>query len=332
VRIAAALRLARAVALALLAGAAAAQPAAPGRAPEFVFATVAEGRAVLAARDDYVLATSPLERSAKLNTLDAVSEERFRQHMQNAVQDWTPEQQQNLAPLAERMAGFLKGVRWQMPGRILLVQVDATLEDDAPHTRANAIMLPQSVYARGPGFMAYLLAHETFHVLSRHNPELREALYAAIGFKRCDTISLPPAIERLRITNPDAVESRHTIALRHEGRAVDVLPYIRFDAETIDPRAGFIKQVQVAWMPVDRQGGACIVRAGPLERGLPPQEYQGLYEQIGRNTEYLFHPEEILADNFTQLFLTTVRGSTEGIPSPEVLEKMRAILFGSATP
>jgi hypothetical protein len=32
------------------------------------------------------------------------------------------------------------------------------------------------------------------------------------------------------------------------------------------------------------------------------------------------------------LFLTTVRGSTEGIPSPEVLEKMRAILFGSATP
>jgi hypothetical protein len=318
--------------LALLAGTAAAQPAAPGRAPEFVFATIAEGRAVLGARDDYVQANSPLERSAKLNTAEPVSEERFRQHMQNAVQDWTPAQQKNLAPLAERMAGFLRGARWQMPDRILLVQVDATLEDDSPHTRANAIMLPQSFYARGPGMMAYLLAHETFHVLSRNNPALREALYASIGFKRCDTVSIPPAVERLRITNPDAVESRHAITLRYQGQALEVLPYIRFPSEAIDPRQGFIRQVQVAWMPVDRQGGACVVRAGPLERGLPPQEYQGLYEQIGRNTEYLFHPEEILADNFTQLFLTTMRGSTDTVASPEILDKMRAILFGNTAP
>jgi len=318
--------------LALLAGTAAAQPAAPGSAPAFVFATVVEGRAVLGARDDYVQATTPLERSAKLNTTEAVGEERFRQHMQNAVQDWTPEQRANLNPLLDRMAGFLKGLRWQRPERILLVQADATLEDDAPHTRANAIILPQSVYARGPGFMAYLLAHETFHVLSRNNPALREALYAAIGFQRCDTVSIPPAVQALRITNPDAVESRHTIALRFQGQPVDVLPYIRFASDAIDPRAGFISQVQVAWMPVDRQGGACVVRAGPLERGAPPQAYEGLFEQIGRNTQYLFHPEEILADNFAQLFLTTMRGSTEGVASPEVLERMRTILFEGATP
>ncbi|MGH8618904.1 MAG: hypothetical protein ACREUW_14520 [Burkholderiales bacterium] len=318
---------AAALALALLAGAAAAQPAAPGRAPAFVFATVAEGRAVLGARDDYVLATSPLERSAKLKTGEAVDEERFREHMRNAVQDWTPEQRKNLAPLLDRMAGFLKATRWRMPDRILLVQSDATLEDDAPHTRANAIIVPRSFYEQGPGAMAYVLAHETFHVLSRNNPELREALYAAIGFKRCDTVSVPATVERLRITNPDAVESRHTIALRYEGRPVDVLPYIRFPAETIDPRAGFMRQVQVAWLPVDREGGACRVRAGPLEAGLPPQAYDGLFEQVGRNTQYLFHPEEILADNFTQLFFSTLRGSTEDVASPEVLEKMRRILF-----
>lgn len=316
-----------ALALVLLAGLASAQPAAPGRAPAFVFATVAEGRAVLGARDNYVLATSPLERSAKLKTAETVSEERFREHMQNAVLEWTPEQRKNLAPLLDRMAGFLKGLRWQAPARILLVQSDATLEDDSPHTRANAIILPRSYYEQGPGALAYVLAHETFHVLSRHNLELREALYAAIGFRRCDTVNVPAAIERLRITNPDAVESRHTIALRHQGQPVDALPYIRFPSDATNPRDGFIRQVQVAWMPVDRQGGVCTVRAGPLERGLPPQEYEGLFEQVGRNTQYLFHPEEILADNFTQLFFATLRGSTEGVASPEVLEKMRRILF-----
>jgi hypothetical protein len=42
---------------------------------------------------------------------------------------------------------------------------------------------------------------------------------------------------------------------------------------------------------------------------------------VGRNTQYIIHPEEILADNFALLVL----GETS-IPSPVILEKMKDAL------
>jgi hypothetical protein len=45
------------------------------------------------------------------------------------------------------------------------------------------------------------------------------------------------------------------------------------------------------------------------------------YEQVGRNTRYILHPEEILADNFALLVLDERK-----VPSPEILDKMQAVL------
>jgi hypothetical protein len=329
---AATIRVLRKTGIGLLLGAVCAAPpvlaqrsSAPA-APDFAFATVAQGQAILEARDDYVRATAPLERSAKLRTAEPVDEERFIRHMRNAPMEWTEEQRKNLTPLIEALSRLLQGVRWKMPARILLVQSNESLEDDLPHTRDNAILVPASAYQRGPGFMAYVLSHESFHVVTRHNAELREALYAAIGFRRCESVVIPPEIAKLRITNPDTIENRHTISVRYRGQPVEALPYVRFASENIDPRDGFKNALQVAWLLVDRQGAECRARGG-AEGSVQPQDLDGLYEQVGRNTNYLFHPEEILADNFVHLFLASVRGSTQGVKSPDILEKIRKILF-----
>src|SRR5262249_35696027 len=163
-------------------------------ARSFAFATVAEARTILGTRDDYVRATSPLERSARLRTTNNVDEERFIRHMQDAAREWKDEQQKNLTPLLERLEQFLRGMKWQLPTRILIIQADASFEDDSPHTRANAIVLPASYYSRGPGLLGYVLSHEAFHVFTRYNGELKEKLYAAIGFRRCEAVTIPPAI------------------------------------------------------------------------------------------------------------------------------------------
>lgn len=49
----------------------------------------------------------------------------------------------------------------------------------------------------------------------------------------------------------------------------------------------------------------------------------GFLEQVGENTNYLIHPDEILADNFVLL----VTGK-KGVPSPEVVEKLGKVLAG----
>lgn len=293
-------------------------------APVFVFASAAEGREILGTRDDYVRATAPLERSAKLRTANAVDEDSFIRHMRETPMEWTDEQRKNLAPVIEALSKFLRGVRWKMPERILITQTSPLLEDDLPHTRGIAIISPASFYQRGPAAMAYVLSHEAFHVITRFNEELREKLYAEIGFKRCETVVIPPEISRLRITNPDTVESRHTISVRYQGKPVEALPYIRLPSEKIDTRDGFAQQIQVTWLLVDRQGKECRARAG---EGVDPQKLEGLFEQIGRNTSYLFHPEEILAENFVLLFLSSVRGTAAPAQSPEILEKIKNILF-----
>jgi hypothetical protein len=54
---------------------------------------------------------------------------------------------------------------------------------------------------------------------------------------------------------------------------------------------------------------------------LAVSQLEGFVEQVGRNTGYIIHPEEILADNF-KLLAT----GAENVPSPQILDKMRGIL------
>jgi hypothetical protein len=60
---------------------------------------------------------------------------------------------------------------------------------------------------------------------------------------------------------------------------------------------------------------------GPKPMLVDIQQVSGFFEQVGKNTEYIIHPEEILADNFASLVL-----GQRNLPSPEVMEMIQAIL------
>ena len=283
---------------------------------------------MLAARDDYVRATAALERSARLRTAEPVDEERLAAYMESGVLPWTDEERRMLEPLLPRLERFLSGLKWNRSKPILLIKVSDQLEDGLPHTRANAVVLPEGVLRRwSAAGIAYAVAHEVFHVLSRDNPALREQLYGSIGFRPCSKMEIPPPLARLRLTNPDAPESRHAITVRFRGETVEALPFVHFPSGDIDPRAGFKTQIRVSWLLVEREGDGCRARGGGArEERVAQEELQGLDEQVGRNTRYLIHPEEILADNFALLFLATLRDTPPKVPSPEILDRMRRIL------
>lgn len=276
---------------------------------------------MLGTQDDYVRATAAIERSAVLRTPGAIDAESFAAAMRETALEWTEEEKRAFGPALVRLEAFLSGMRWKTPAEILLVKAASRLMDGFPHTRGNAIVVPEPMLRAAlarPALMDYLLAHEAFHVLSRADPALREELYAAIGFRACAAVDMPAPLAALRVTNPDAPQSRHAIGVRREGRALEVLPFVHFPTEAIDPGAGFASQLRTSWLPVERGGGRCKVGAG---QALPLEELEGLYEQVGRNTAYLIHPEEILADNFALLFRTPSK-----LASPEILERLRALL------
>ncbi len=54
---------------------------------------------------------------------------------------------------------------------------------------------------------------------------------------------------------------------------------------------------------------------------VPVEQVSGFSEQVGRNTNYIIHPEEILADNFEFLLL----GKSD-LPTPRVIEEPSSAL------
>ena len=72
-----------------------------------------------------------------------------------------------------------------------------------------------------------------------------------------------------------------------------------------------VKEQGTNWMPELDAG---------RPRLLKPEETTGWQEQIGWNTSYTIHPDEILADNFALL----IDGRPRTVPTPRILDEMAA--------
>ena len=291
--------------------------AAGAHAQQFHFASQAQAREILSSQDEYVHATAPLERSIMLRTARPVSTEEYAAAMGETALEWTEEERRAIGEALPPLARFLAPMRWKAPATILLIKATSRLMDGFPHTRANAIVLQERMLGEALAskeLLDYLLAHEAFHVLSRADAGLREELYAAIGFRPCTSTAMPEALARLRITNPDEPPKRYTIRVAQG----EVMPLAHFPSDALEPGEGFMKHVRVSWLRVERRGGHCAAREGGR---LGVEELQGFYEQVGRNTGYVIHPEEILADNFALLYRNTGK-----VRSPEIVERIARIL------
>lgn len=292
-------------------------------APAIIFAGASEAGAILGFEDDYVRATRPLERMAKLRRAKPVDPEEYRRYLSTQALAWSDAERERYAPLVARLEPFLDTLRARMPARILLIKAGDVM-DGVPHTRSNAIVLPQAFLEKADrDELLYVLAHELSHLLSRHDDRARERLYAAVGFKPCGRVELPAELERLRVTNPDAPLDRHTIRIRYRGKSADAMPVSMLRTGKLAPGQGFLANWHAPWLLVERRGATCRATG----QRVAPHELQGLYEQVGRNTDYLVHPEEIVAENFALLALESLAGLRAPLPSPEVLERIRSLVF-----
>jgi hypothetical protein len=168
-----------------------------------------------------------------------------------------------------------------------------------------------------------LLAHELFHVVSRANPGLRDRLYRVVGFEPCGEVEHPAALRARRITNPDAPVNAHAIEVDVAGTKSWGVPILYSSASEFDPAGGktFFSYLTFELLLIERTGdGGHRLLAGPdgQPRLVPIDKAGGYAERIGRNTGYVIHPEEIVADNF--MLLVT---GTAGAKSPGILDRLR---------
>jgi len=278
----------------------------------FQFASIDAGSAILGKRDEFIERLSPFDRAARLKTDRAVAETEFVEFIRANVLAWShPEQRKIEAALAKIMPA-LESLALSLPEPINLIKTTGAEEGNAFYTRDAAIVFPAApLGSQTEETLEKTLAHEIFHIWSRQNPGLREKLYESIGFTKCPEVVLPAEMNRRKITNPDAPRNDHAIRVQFDAANVAAVPILLASTETYDPKRGgeFFQYLQLKFMVTQNHTLADL------------KQVSGFFEQVGNNTDYLIHPEEILADNFALLVL-----GRHDVASPQIPEKMRRIL------
>lgn len=302
-----------------------ASPVAPELAeePNTIFAEVKQGRQILITKDDFVARMSPFDRAARLKTDRQVTESEYLRHVSQQVLAWEPTEKAKVEDVLDQVKQDLAPYPLRFPPNIFLIKTSGQEEGGAAYTRLNAIILPKSFIASPKPRLYKLITHELFHVYSRHNPIVRDRLYAVIGFQPCREIKYPPELRDLKITNPDAPCNRHYLQVAYQDSPLVVAPILYARQRYDTKRWGeFFHYLNFTLMGLEKIDGnfQCKYHNGkPLL--LSVNKVKGFHEQVGRNTSYNIHPEEILAENFVILVQ-----KRKHIPSPAIITRMKTIL------
>ncbi len=224
-----------------------------------------------------------------------------------------------IAAAKPKLAKFAK----HLPRRITLIKTTGKDEGAAPYTRGTSIVLPRRTASQSAKGLERLFYHELFHIISRGNPRLRDQLYEIIGYKKCGVVSLPGDMMPRRISNPDAPVVEHCIRVLRNDETYWVAPVLFSRTARYDPETGgtFFRYLEFRLMQIDRKTSAAILKDSmPLL--LKPDAVEGFFEQIGRNTNYIIHPEETLANNFVHLMT-----AKQDLKNPEIPENIEQLLL-----
>jgi hypothetical protein len=296
---------------------------------ELRFLDAERGGTFLSTPDEYTRRMNAFDIQVMMRTDQPRTIEQYLALAKSAAMSWTPEEQQRVSAAYDALRAALQALSVPLVPRIDMIKTSGLEEWNAAYTRGAAIILPASYLGRSDASLRRLMAHELFHVLARAFPDMTRKLYPALGFQPCGEIAMPPAMSARVLNNPDTPVNDHCIevmlgAERVAGMPVMLSPDGRFDPKIEGGIGAVIARMQTGLMVV--QPGANGGPSRPVlhdgePRIIPWPEVPDLSAKIGRNTGYLIHAEEMLADNFALL----VTGAAN-VASPEVLERMRAAL------
>jgi hypothetical protein len=290
------------------------------------FASKDQGIAAITAEDRFTKNLSRFDLQARLNTGGDVSIARWKKLVADEVRDWTDEDKAKLTEPLETVREKLSKFSLPLPDDVFLVSTTGKEEANAAYCRGKHIVIPAVVLTRDPTAIESLLMHELFHVISNQHPELRADLYAILGFQECSEIAIHPSLKNRRITNPDAPAIDCVIKLQEGDKIVRAAPILYSSTDNFDPdkKGGLFAQLFFKLMVVvpDGRGWKALDQGGKAVV-LDPKGVPDFQDKIGKNTNYIIHPEEILADNFVHL----VR-QRQKLETPRIVEELRRVLEG----
>lgn len=289
--------------------------------PELIFEH--DVSAILGADDAYTLSYSKFDYASKYRSDTPLNPAERTAFAKKALDEFSPKEIQKLREAFDAVFIKMEGMKANLPETIYIFS-ERTIESGAPYTRANAICMPKTVLGiANKDEIKDLAAHELFHVMTRYNPELRTPIFATLGYLPVGQLVLTGDLATRTIANPDAPENTHAITCTLNDETLRFMPILYSKRDF--PKGGIsffqflnddliaVNIVDEKPVPIERDGKPFIVEK---------EQLKDYFDQIGRNTEYTFHPEETSADHFKQLLFWDLKE----LPNPENIKSLEEIL------
>lgn len=284
-------------------------------------ATLEEAKKLMLTEDSYILNRSSFDIVSRLQNPKGTKEELIAMSLQE-LREWTDDEKEKIQHLTETINNTIRREQFKLPLPKEIVLVKSTLNDEGGaggYTRDNWIALTDRVFTHLPAdFHQKLLLHETFHILTRNSLDFKRKMYETIGFTVTDEeLDYPKDLWDMHISNPDVgrYDSYATFTVEGKPEKCAMVLY----ADKPYTTGSFFQYMKIGFVPYDEQmkpkqeNGKTIV--------YPMEKMSDFKEKIGENTQYIIHPEEILAENFVLAFT-----DQQSIPTPDLKEKIRKIL------
>jgi hypothetical protein len=169
------------------------------------------------------------------------------------------------------------------------------------YSRENNIIIPKNMLRQqlDDEFTKSILK-EIFHIYLRRKYWKRVELHKIIGFYEIPELEIPEPLNEKLLINPNGVNYRYVI--RNLGDFNDSLynavPLIYMPDNQQYRSLSFYSNLEFSLFKV--QGEEVITNADGSST-VDMKTVQNFYDQISRNSLYIIHPNEILADNFSIL-------------------------------
>ncbi len=287
--------------------------------PLIELATPEQAAAAISERDAYLDAVTAGDMSIWLRRPQGGADmTAFTAHLAANVRPWTAAERVRLAAMIERVSPRLRSLAPLLPARVQIAGFNGSASGDADFTRGSTIFLAH-LKPTDDGLDERFF-HELFHVLSRANPDRRDAFYGIVGFERCSPVVLDNALRARVVTNPDAPTIEYASPVSISGQNLLTTPVLAADLPRYTAQSGLFDHVQLLFVPLSRDAqGRCTQLSGVH---VSQAELGGaVIARAGGNTDYVIHPEELVADNFAQMMM-----GRRDAPGPEIYGRLATLL------
>lgn len=191
-----------------------------------------------------------------------------------------------------------------MPNPIRLIKIKPHLYGKTVfYTRDNSIIIPADMLEEFDyNLVKEIMIHEIFHIYSRNKINTKRAvLYGLIHFKKSEKkLIIPSTIQQNILLNPDGIEADWYIESLVESNTLSLIPLL-IAIENADSSKYYFDNLELRFYPLFEEAGNLQIKEGIY---YTESELTDFYEQITDNTDYIIHPDEILAENFVLAVLS----------------------------